>query len=84
MVPFLKTFPKRVSIILFIVIVLLWITITLNKTLSPFVKNTPLNFQAWAKFSDSGAYIIGTAILVYGTAAWSDAADDAQDRSYRY
>jgi hypothetical protein len=40
--------------------------------------------KAWAKFSDSGPYFVTCGILVYGTAVLSDAADDAQDRSYRY
>eukprot|EP00984_Skeletonema_dohrnii_P016124 scaffold7103_cov96-Skeletonema_dohrnii-CCMP3373.AAC.2 len=40
--------------------------------------------RAYAKFSDSGPYIVVTAIIVYGTAAASDAADAAQDKSYRY
>jgi len=42
------------------------------------------NKKAWAKFSDSGPYFVSCGILVYGTAVMSDAADDAQDRSYRY
>ena len=40
--------------------------------------------KAWAKFSDSGPYFVTTAVFVYGVAAWADAADEAQDRSYRY
>eukprot|EP00571_Detonula_confervacea_P015383 CAMPEP_0172303408 /NCGR_PEP_ID=MMETSP1058-20130122/4942_1 /TAXON_ID=83371 /ORGANISM="Detonula confervacea, Strain CCMP 353" /LENGTH=49 /DNA_ID=CAMNT_0013014209 /DNA_START=197 /DNA_END=346 /DNA_ORIENTATION=- len=48
----------------------------------PFLKTFPQ--RAWTKFSDSGPYIVVTGIIVLGTAAWSDAADDAQDRSYRY
>ncbi|KAL7550884.1 hypothetical protein ACHAWF_014088 [Thalassiosira exigua] len=48
----------------------------------PWLKTFPK--RAWAKFSDSGPYLVCTAALVYGTAAWADAADEAQDRSYRY
>ena len=48
----------------------------------PWLKTFPK--RAYAKFSDSGPYIVVTAIIVYGTAAASDAADAAQDKSYRY
>jgi hypothetical protein len=48
----------------------------------PWLKTFPK--RAYAKFSDSGPYLVATAIIVYGTAAASDAADHAQDKSYRY
>jgi hypothetical protein len=44
----------------------------------------PLVKKAWVKFSDSGAYLIGTFIIVYGTVVGAEAADKAQDHSYRY
>ncbi|KAL7539824.1 hypothetical protein ACHAXR_009639 [Thalassiosira sp. AJA248-18] len=53
-----------------------------QQIMMPWLKTFPK--RAWAKFSDSGHYIIATTIAVYGTAVWSDAMDDAQDRSYRY
>lgn len=48
----------------------------------PWLKTFPK--RAYAKFSDSGPYLVVTAAIVYGTAAASDAADKAQDKSYRY
>lgn len=48
----------------------------------PWIKSFPK--RAYAKFSDSGPYLVATTIIVYGTAALSDAADAAQDKSYRY
>ncbi len=48
----------------------------------PWLKTFPK--RAYAKFSDSGPYLVVTTIIVYGTAALSDAADAAQDKSYRY
>ncbi|KAL7496579.1 hypothetical protein ACHAWT_004753 [Skeletonema menzelii] len=48
----------------------------------PWIKTFPK--RAYAKFSDSGPYLVATTIIVYGTAALSDAADAAQDKSYRY
>jgi len=48
----------------------------------PWLKTFPK--RAYDKFSDSGPYVVITAIIVYGTAAASDAADLAQDKSYRY
>lgn len=48
----------------------------------PWIKTFPK--RAYAKFSDSGPYLVATAVIVYGTAVASDAADAAQDKSYRY
>ncbi|EJK65388.1 hypothetical protein THAOC_13759 [Thalassiosira oceanica] len=53
-----------------------------QQVMMPWLKTWPK--RAYVKFADSGPYLVATAILVYGTAAWSDAADAAQDRSYRY
>ena len=51
--------------------------------INPFCR-VHVDTQAWEKFSDSGPYLIGTALIVYGTVVGSEAADQAQDRSYRY
>ncbi|KAL7475722.1 hypothetical protein ACHAW6_001631 [Cyclotella cf. meneghiniana] len=48
----------------------------------PWLKTWPK--RAYDKFADSGPYLVSTFIIVYGVAAASDAADAAQDRSYRY
>eukprot|EP00804_Cyclotella_cryptica_P002615 CCRYP_010442-RA/>CCRYP_010442-RA protein AED:0.12 eAED:0.12 QI:50/1/1/1/1/1/3/643/98 len=48
----------------------------------PWLKTWPK--RAYDKFADSGPYLVTTFVLVYGIAAASDAADAAQDRSYRY
>mmetsp|Transcript_17802 Transcript_17802/g.17188 ORF Transcript_17802/g.17188 Transcript_17802/m.17188 type:complete len:98 (+) Transcript_17802:58-351(+) len=40
--------------------------------------------RAYDKFMDSGAYLIGTAIIVIGSAAAADEADAAEDRSHRF
>lgn len=48
----------------------------------PWIKTFPK--RAYAKFSGSGPYLVATAVIVYGTAVASDAADAAQDKSYRY
>eukprot|EP00578_Thalassiosira_sp_NH16_P021998 CAMPEP_0181098044 /NCGR_PEP_ID=MMETSP1071-20121207/11903_1 /TAXON_ID=35127 /ORGANISM="Thalassiosira sp., Strain NH16" /LENGTH=97 /DNA_ID=CAMNT_0023180587 /DNA_START=62 /DNA_END=355 /DNA_ORIENTATION=+ len=53
-----------------------------QQIIMPFLKSFPQ--RAWAKFSDSGPYLVFTGVSVYGIAALSDAADEAQDRSYRY
>ncbi len=90
MVPWLKTFPKRVrafnviSLKLFILQnsdrnALAGLNFHLYSIL-PFL----FTHKAYAKFADSGPYLVGTFILVWGTAELSDAADAAQDRSYRY
>merc|ERR1711971_1450508 len=48
----------------------------------PWFKTFPK--RAYEKFSDSGPYVVGTTLLVYGTAVMSDAIDLEQDKSYRY
>lgn len=53
-----------------------------QQIIMPWLKTFPK--RAYAKFSDSGPYLVVTAAIVYGTAAASDAADKAQDKSYRY
>eukprot|EP00585_Thalassiosira_rotula_P003398 CAMPEP_0196142886 /NCGR_PEP_ID=MMETSP0910-20130528/12498_1 /TAXON_ID=49265 /ORGANISM="Thalassiosira rotula, Strain GSO102" /LENGTH=97 /DNA_ID=CAMNT_0041404261 /DNA_START=80 /DNA_END=373 /DNA_ORIENTATION=- len=53
-----------------------------QQVMMPWLKTFPK--RAYDKFSDSGPYVVVTAILVYGTAAWSDKQDELQDRSYRY
>ncbi|KAL3761000.1 hypothetical protein ACHAWU_004620 [Discostella pseudostelligera] len=53
-----------------------------QQIMMPWLKTFPK--RAWEKFSDSGPYLIGTALIVYGTVVGSEAADQAQDRSYRY
>ncbi|KAL7464491.1 hypothetical protein ACHAXS_004826 [Conticribra weissflogii] len=53
-----------------------------QQVMVPWLKTFPK--RAYAKFADSGPYLVGTFILVWGTAELSDAADAAQDRSYRY
>ncbi|KAL7433347.1 hypothetical protein ACHAXH_005522 [Discostella pseudostelligera] len=53
-----------------------------QQIMMPWLKTFPK--RAWEKFSDSGPYLIVTALIVYGTVVGSEAADQAQDRSYRY
>mmetsp|Transcript_12094 Transcript_12094/g.21500 ORF Transcript_12094/g.21500 Transcript_12094/m.21500 type:complete len:98 (-) Transcript_12094:260-553(-) len=53
-----------------------------QQIIMPWLKTFPK--RAYDKFSDSGPYIVTTFILVYGTATLADAADLAQDKSYRY
>ncbi|KAL3827377.1 hypothetical protein ACHAXA_003111 [Cyclostephanos tholiformis] len=64
----------------------LWITRHVSpyeqQIIVPWIKTWPK--RAWAKFSDSGPYLIGTFMIVYGTVVGAEAADKAQDHSYRY
>ncbi|KAL3785096.1 hypothetical protein ACHAW5_006790 [Stephanodiscus triporus] len=53
-----------------------------QQIIMPWLKTWPK--RAWAKFSDSGPYLIGTFMIVYGTVVGAEAADKAQDHSYRY
>mmetsp|Transcript_40027 Transcript_40027/g.81735 ORF Transcript_40027/g.81735 Transcript_40027/m.81735 type:complete len:95 (-) Transcript_40027:229-513(-) len=48
----------------------------------PWLRSFPK--RAFDKFSDTFMYWGGAGVIVFGTAAWSDAADAAQDREHRF
>ena len=75
MVPWLRTWPKRVS-------TLNWLSVIQpNCRLISFCSN---RIQAYDKFMDSFVYWGGAGVLTIGTAVLADEADAAQDRSHRY
>ena len=79
-------FHRPPSLTLDIILLLIQVTRHLSpfeqQIVMPWIKTFPK--RAYAKFSDSGPYLVVTAVIVYGTAVASDAADAAQDKSYRY